>query len=71
MNTMKPTATMMRNLRGRFGLDDNDTSKDEAIMEMSPEDMVRECVVWELGDPSWASRIAGWMKAVGAKPENF
>ncbi len=62
---------MMEMLRGRYGLEPDDTSKDDAIRELSPENAVRECVGWELGDPTWANRIAGFMKAVGAKPEDF
>jgi hypothetical protein len=33
--------------------------------------MVREAVGWELGDTSWAARIAMFMRAAGAKPEDF
>ena len=62
---------MMNMLRGRYGLEDGDTSKDEAIGELSPVEVVRECSAWKLGDPSWATEFAGWMEASGAKPEDF
>ena len=62
---------MMTYLRGRYGLDSFDRSKDAAILELSPEDMVRECTGWKIGDPGWADTIAGLMVAVGAKPEDF
>ena len=63
--------SMREQLRGRYGLEPSDGSKDEAIAELSPADMVREAVGWELGDPSWAARIAMFMRAAGAKPEDF
>jgi hypothetical protein len=63
--------SMREQLRGRYGLEPGDRSKDEAIAELSPADMVREAVGWELGDPSWAARIAMFMRATGAKPEDF
>jgi hypothetical protein len=68
---MKIPEHMMKMLRGRYGLESDDTSKDRHIREMSPEQIVRECAGWKLGDPYWAKCIAGWMNAVGAKPENF
>jgi hypothetical protein len=63
--------SMREQLRGRYGLKPEDKSKDEAIAELSPADMVRQAVAWELGDPSWAGRIAMFMRASGAKPEDF
>jgi hypothetical protein len=63
--------SMREQLRGRYGLEPSDGSKDAAIAELSPADMVREAVGWELGDPSWAARIAMFMRAAGAKPEDF
>ena len=63
--------SMREQLRGRYGLEPSDGSKDEAIAELSPADMVREAVGWEIGDPSWAARIAMFMRAAGAKPEDF
>ena len=68
---MKIPEHMMRMLRGRCGVAGTDTSKDAAIRKMSPVEVVRECAAWTLGDPYWATRIAEWMKAVGAKPEDF
>ena len=52
---------MMEMLRGRRGLEDDDTSQDEKIKKMSPEKIVKECTAWQLGDSSWATVIAEWM----------
>ena len=60
---------MMEMLRGRFegqGLTDA-----QIVKKLSPVEIVCECTAWRLGDPAWAITIAGWMKAVGAKPEDF
>jgi hypothetical protein len=63
--------SITRQLRGRYGLSENDTSLDDEINKLSPVEMVQETVAWELGDASWANRIAGFMRATGAKPEDF
>ena len=68
---MKLPEHILRMLRLRHELDVLDTSSDADFREMTPVEVVRECVTWELGDPSWANHIAGWMHAVGAKPEDF
>jgi hypothetical protein len=57
---------MMRALRGRRGLEADDTSQDEEIFAMKPAQIVLELCAWELGDETWARRIAGWMKLTGA-----
>lgn len=67
---MDLTPSMMMALRGRRGLDENDTSQDDAIRQMSPGRIVRECAAWELGDGAWASRIAAWMVSAGANPKD-
>ena len=67
---MKPTHEMMVALRGRRGLDEADLTQDQEIKAMDPAHAVRECAAWWLGDPGWASKIAGWIKAAGAKVED-
>ena len=60
---------MMEMLRGRFegqGLTDA-----QILKKLSPAEIVYECTAWRLGDPDWANIIAGWMKAAGAKLEDF
>lgn len=68
---MKIPEHMLRLLRLRHELAEDDTSSDADFHAMTPVEIIRECVTWDLGDPSWANRIAGFMKAVGAKPEDF
>lgn len=45
-------------VRQRMGADDeNDTSKDNRIEQLSPEDCVAKWAGWYLGDESWATTI--------------
>jgi hypothetical protein len=68
---MKLTPTMMGMLRQRFGLNPDDTKKDAEILKLTPVEVVQECTAWQIGDPGWANQIAQWMKAAGAKPQDF
>ena len=68
---MKLPATMMEMLRGRFGLDEDDITKDAEIEKLSPVEIVRECAAWKLGDQHWANVVARWMKAAEANPKDF
>jgi hypothetical protein len=68
---MKLSGDMMECLRGRRDLDEDDTSQDSEIEAMSPVEIVKECAAWRLGDRSWANIFAHWMKAAGAKPNDF
>lgn len=62
---MKLPEDMMIALRGRSRLEENDTTQDEALVDLSPLEIVRQCAGWYLGDPSWAVTFAKWFKAVG------
>ena len=44
---------------------------EEKISGMTREGLVRLCVAWEIGDPTWANIIAEWMNLLGARQENF
>ena len=61
----------MEMLRGRLGLNEDDTSRDAEILKMEPYEVVRECSAWKLGDPYWATMIAGWMKQSGCKVDDL
>ena len=52
-------------VRQRWGLDDNDTSKDDAIDRLPPRDVFEHMCGWQFGDPSWAGTILGWLNACG------
>ena len=47
---------IMEALRQRLGLEENDTSKDDLIMEMEPEDVLDMYLCWE-GIIGWTGRI--------------
>jgi hypothetical protein len=68
---MKLPENMMKMLRERRCLCDDDTSQDKEIEAMKPALIVRQCASWRLGDPFWADIFAGWMMEAGAKPEDF
>ena len=58
--------SMMIALRGRRGLEENDTSQNGEIMAMSPESQVRQVVAWNLGDNAWANWFATVVRETGA-----
>ena len=58
--------SMMIALRGRRGLEKDDTSQDEKIMAMSPESQVRQIVAWEFGDNTWTGWFANVLRETGA-----
>lgn len=52
--------SIMTRLRQRRGLDPKDTSMDDELMNMSPEEMFEELLVWE-GIFGYSQRILDWM----------
>ena len=62
---MQLSESMMIILRGRRDLDEDDTSQDDEIRAMPGSKIVRDCTAWHLGDPHWATVIAGWMDRAG------
>ena len=48
---------ILRTLRKRRRLEEEDTSVDDSLENMKPMDKLRECVAWEIGDVRWADRI--------------
>lgn len=48
---------ILKMLRGRRGLEQDDKSQDDSIKKMDPMNKLRECLGWKLGDPSWADTI--------------
>ncbi len=62
---------MLEVLRKRRNLGRKDHSIDEDLNALSPADAVREMAAWNLVNPQWADKIAGWMMEAGAKPEDF
>lgn len=58
---------LMKPLRERLGLDENDKSRDSEISSRLPIDNLRELSAWEFGDPSWADWFVQRMQALGVK----
>lgn len=65
---------LMVAMRGRFGLNEDDLSRDGEIVEFigkNPVEAVREFAAWKLGDPYWATLIAQLIKETGANLKDF
>ena len=62
---------MIGALRGRLGLESDDGSQDHCIAAMTPEDVVRECIAWDLGDREWADAFAKLVVAAGADAQKL
>lgn len=55
-------------LRKRSGLDESDSSEDQEILDVTPEQAFREVCGWTFGDQRWAGDIIGWLRGCGFKP---
>lgn len=66
---MKTPNYLMRDIRQRLGLDENDTSRDTEIEAMTPEKKLRAVVGWHLGDEQWANDFINWAVALGVTIE--
>lgn len=49
----------------RFGLDENDTSRDGELMLLSPKRALELVCQWELGDGAWANTFHRWSRGCG------
>lgn len=58
---------ILKVLRKRQDLDEGDTSADEELNALSPEEKFREVVTWHLGDAAWAGTILSWAAQCGVK----
>jgi hypothetical protein len=52
-------------IRGRLGVEEDDPSKDEEILRMTPLQRVRLIAGWELGDEGWADTFKSWFEGQG------
>ena len=55
----------IKELRQRYGLDEDDASQDEHILSLSPLERVAMLSGWHLGDPAWASLFKTWFENQG------
>lgn len=67
VQTKKPEIPehLMKPLRERLGLKEDDTSQDYLIASRRPIDNLRELSAWEFGDPSWADWFVQRIEALG------
>ena len=70
-NTNNFPPYVMRILRQRRRLDEDDESEDAQINALTPEFAVKEICGWEFGDPRWANRFAGWIIDCKASVKNL
>lgn len=63
--------SMLEALRGRLTGNPNPDQRAKEIAEMTPAEIIRECAGWYLGDPSWATQIADWMRAANCTVEDL
>jgi hypothetical protein len=56
---------IMKDLRERIGLENDDTSRDTEIMERLPMDNLRHLCAWEIGDSAWADWMVKRMRDLG------
>lgn len=52
-------------MRGRLGLEKDDTSRDADIEKMSPERRLALIAGWHLGYSGWERTILSWVKDAG------
>jgi hypothetical protein len=52
-------------IRQRKGLEEDDTSKDDEILLMTPMDRLRDVCGWYLGDSTWADAFVDWARDCG------
>jgi hypothetical protein len=58
---------LMKILRQRLDLEEDDTQKDYLIESRRSIDNLRELSAWEFGDPSWADWFVNHMRSLGIK----
>ena len=56
---------ILRVIRQRRGLDDNDTAYDEEANAMPPLEKLRALAGWEIGDEGWAHVFIEWANDCG------
>ena len=62
---MNTPGHLLRRIRLRRGLDDNDTSQDKEIDALPPIEKMRALAGWELGDEEWADAFIEWANDCG------
>lgn len=58
---------ILKRIRQRLDLDEDDGSQDARINDMTPYGKLRAVVAWELGDPDWADTVLQWARDCGVE----
>lgn len=58
---------VLKKIRQRNGLDEQDTSRDAELNAMPPLQKLRDLMGWEMGSPGWADQFITWAKDCGIK----
>lgn len=61
------TFQYIKDMRGRLGLEENDTSRDAYIEGLEPIQRLRLIAGWNLGYDEWAHKIMDWVRDAGFK----
>ncbi len=56
---------ILKILRQREGLEEDDTSKDDLFNKRDSIDNLREMVAWEIGSPGYANMVLTWAEDLG------
>jgi hypothetical protein len=59
------TTKTLKEIRQRFGYDENDDTHGKEIMKMSLDDKMDAILGWHLGYSGWWSSVKNWMKECG------
>jgi len=54
---------VMKIIRQRYEINENDTSRDKEINELSPSSVLEEVLIWE-GIIGYGAKIKGWIKDI-------
>ncbi|EMM5100298.1 hypothetical protein ACK249_003644 [Pseudomonas aeruginosa] len=58
---------ILKMLRQREGLDANDSSKDDALDALTPDEKFRNVIAWQFGDGAWSGTILSWAAQCGVQ----
>jgi len=57
----------IQDMRQRLGLGPDDSSRDDDIEKMTPEQRLALLCGWHLGDPHWSRSFLSWARDAGFK----
>jgi hypothetical protein len=57
--------SVLKVLRQRFNMNENDKSRDEKFQELDQMRVLEHLVAWNLGDPGWTYSFLTWLHSSG------